>query len=218
MKRRDFSISAAATVATPVLLGASGNTWAQGASPAFQQGRDYFQLKNPVAVDAPADRLEVIEFFWYSCGHCNAFEPVLEEWLKTAPKNISFRRIPVIFRPTFIPEQKLYFTLEAMDKVEALHAKVFRTVHVEKRQLNTDDAIAKWAKEQGLDTKQFAATYSSFGVANKVRRAKELQDAYGVEGVPSIGIGGKYYTDGTAAKGMKNALAIVEYFAAKAKV
>jgi thiol:disulfide interchange protein DsbA len=215
MKRRDFSLSAAATMATPVLLSASGSTWAQGASPAFQQGRDYFQLKKPVAVDTPADRLEVIEFFWYSCGHCNDFEPLLEEWLKKAPKNISFRRIPVIFRPTFIPEQKLYFTLETMGKVDALHAKVFRAVHTEKRQLNTDDAIAKWAKEQGLDTKEFAATYSSFGVANKVRRAKELQDAYGVEGVPSVGIGGKYYTDGTAAKGMKNVLAIVEYFAAK---
>lgn len=217
MKRRDFSLSAATALAAPVLLGASGGVLAQAPTQAaFQQGRDYFELKKPVAVETPAGQLEVIEFFWYSCPHCGAFEPVLEKWLKTAPKNISFRRMPVMFRPTFVPEQKLYFTLEAMGKVEAFHSKVFQAVHAQRKTLNTDETIAAWVKEQqGLDAKEFASTYKSFGVANKVRRAKELQDAYGVEGVPSMGIGGKYYTDGTAAKGMENVLRIVESFASK---
>ena len=68
----------------------------------------------------------MIEFFWYSCPHCNAFEPALDAWVKAAPKDLSVRRMPVAFNASFVPQQKLYYALEGMGKLEALHAKVFR--------------------------------------------------------------------------------------------
>jgi thiol:disulfide interchange protein DsbA len=45
----------------------------------------------------------------------------------------------------------------------------------------------------------------------KVRKAVQLQEAYKVDGVPALGIAGKYYTSGSQAKSMERALAVVDH-------
>ena len=217
MKRREFSLSAA-TAAAASALALPVATPALAQARQFKEGKDYKRLDKPVAPDAPAGKVDVIEFFWYSCPHCNAFEPTLDAWIKAAPKDLSIRRVPVAFNASFIPQQKLYYTLEGMGKLEELHAKVFRAVHVEKQKLAKDDEIFAWiAKQQGVDAAKFKEIYASFTVSNQVRRASQLQDAYGVEGVPSMGVAGKYYTDGTMAGSMQNVLQVVESLAATSK-
>ena len=155
----------------------------------------------------------MIEFFWYSCGHCNEFEPVFANWLKSgATKNVAARRVPVAFNASFMPQQKLYYALEGMGKVDELHARVFRAIHVERQKLATDSAVMEWmAKQPGVDQAKFKETYNSFTVSNQVRRATQLQEAYGVEGVPSMGVAGRYYTDGTHAGSMPAVLNVVNY-------
>ena len=216
MKRREFSLSAASAVAASALtLPVANPALAQARQ--FKEGKDFKRLDKPVAPDAPAGKVDVIEFFWYSCPHCNAFEPTLDAWVKAAPKDLSIRRVPVAFNASFVPQQKLFYTLEGMGKLEALHAKVFRAVHVEKAKLAKDDEILAWVTQQGVDVAKFKEVYGSFSVANQVRRASQLQDSYGVEGVPSMGVAGKYYTDGTMAGSMQTVLQVVEYLAATAR-
>lgn len=216
MKRREFSLSAASAVAASALTLPVANP-AMAQARQFKEGKDFKRLDKPVAPDAPAGKIDVIEFFWYSCPHCNAFEPTLDAWVKAAPKDLSIRRVPVAFNASFVPQQKLYYTLEGMGKLEALHAKVFRAVHVEKAKLAKDDEILAWVTQQGVDAAKFKEVYGSFSVANQVRRASQLQDSYGVEGVPSMGVAGKYYTDGTMAGSMQTVLQVVEYLAATAR-
>ena len=216
MKRREFSLSAASAVAASALTLPVANP-AMAQARQFKEGKDFKRLDKPVAPDAPAGKVDVIEFFWYSCPHCNAFEPTLDAWVKAAPKDLSIRRVPVAFNASFVPQQKLFYTLEGMGKLDALHAKVFRAVHVEKAKLAKDDEILAWVTQQGVDVAKFKEVYGSFSVANQVRRASQLQDAYGVEGVPSMGVAGKYYTDGTMAGSMQTVLQVVEYLAATAR-
>ena len=216
MKRREFSLSAASAVAASALTLPVANP-AMAQARQFKEGKDFKRLDKPVAPDAPAGKVDVIEFFWYSCPHCNAFEPTLDAWVKAAPKDLFIRRVPVAFNASFVPQQKLYYTLEGMGKVDALHAKVFRAVHVEKAKLAKDDEILAWVTQQGVDVAKFKEVYGSFSVANQVRRASQLQDSYGVEGVPSMGVAGKYYTDGTMAGSMQTVLQVVEYLAATAR-
>jgi thiol:disulfide interchange protein DsbA len=59
-----------------------------------------------------------------------------------------------------------------------------------------------------VDRAKFEEAYKSFGVASKLRRAVQLQDAYGVEGTPALGIGGRYYTDGSMAGGFDRMIKI----------
>lgn len=165
-----------------------------GASPtAPVNGTDYRTLEKPQQTDS-GKKIEVTEFFWYDCPHCSAFEPSLEAWVKKQGDKINFKRVPVAFRDSFIPQQKLYYTLEAMGKVGELHAKVFRAIHVERQQLETDSQIAAYVAKQGLDPKKFAETYNSFGVQTKVRRATQLQAEYKVDGVPLLAIDGRFLT------------------------
>lgn len=216
MKRRVFSMSAASAVAASALTLPVANT-AMAQARQFKEGKDFRRLDKPVTPDAPAGKIDVIEFFWYSCPHCNVFEPSLDAWAKAAPKDLVIRRMPVAFNASFVPQQKLYFTLEGMGKLEELHAKVFRAIHVEKQKLAKDDEILAWATKQGVDAAKFKEVYGSFTVSNQVRRASQLQDAYGVEGVPSMGVAGKYYTDGTMAGSMQTVLQVVEHLVTTAR-
>lgn len=207
MKRREFSkvglaVSALGLTQAPAAL-------AQ-AKPA-KAGTDYLVLDKPAGVEAPQGKIEVVEFFWYACPHCNTFEPTLEAWVKQLPKDVVFRRAPVSFRSDFIPLQKLYYTLEALNLVEALHRKAFYAIHVEKQRLNSDDTVLGWAaKQPGVDQAKFVEAYNSFNVSTKVRKATQLQDAYKLAGVPALGIHGRYYTDGTLAQSMDRALVITD--------
>ena len=210
MKRRAFS--------TAWTAGMALSAWSLSSQPALAQGKppkagdDYLVLDKPAGVEAPAGKIEVVEFFWYACPHCNAFEPQLEAWVKRLPKDVAFRRAPVSFRSDFVPLQKLYYTLEALNLVESLHRKAFYTIHVDKQMLNKDELVLAWAaKQPGVDKAKFEETYKSFGVATKVRKATQLQDAYKLAGVPAMGIGGRFYTDGTMAQSMDRALLVTDY-------
>jgi len=206
MKRRDFTL--AATAGLPLWA------WAQGpapAKPAPQEGIEYVTLDKRVPAESNDGKIEVIEFFWYSCPHCNAFEPRFAQWLKTTPKDVVVRRVPVRFRDDFEPQQRMFYSLEAMGKLEALHVKLFTAIHGDKQKLDTFDTLSAWAVKNGLDKAKFTEIFNSFGVATKARRATQLQEAFKVQGVPSLGIAGRFYTDGTLASSMESALAVTEY-------
>lgn len=210
MKRRDFSVVAASALAAPAFFGPAQ---AQPKKP--DAGTDYMVLDKRAPTEAAQGKIEVVEFFWYSCPHCNAFEPKLEGWIKGVAKDISVRRVPVAFRDSFVPEQRLFYSLEALGRVDDLHRKVFYAIHVEKLSLNKEETIAAWMEKQGVDKAKFAELYNSFGVSNKARRAAQLQDAYKVSGVPALGVAGRFYTDGQLAQNMDRALAVTDYLIAE---
>jgi protein dithiol oxidoreductase (disulfide-forming) len=214
MNRREFSVAAACTVAL-ASLGLPGSVLAQVRKP--DDGTDYRTLDKPVAVEAPAGKIEVIEFFWYSCPHCNAFEPKLVNWIKKLPADVAMRRVPVAFRDNFVPQQRLYYTLETLGKLDELHAKVFHTIHAERQMIDNEATIVAWAEKNGLDKAKFVEVYNSFSVQTKARRATQLQDAYKVQGVPAIGIAGRYYTDGELTGNMDRALQVTDYLIAEVR-
>ena len=209
MQRREFSQAALAAASAAALTALPLGAQAQGKPPA--QGTDYLLLDKPAPNEAPAGQIEVVEFFWYSCPHCNEFEPQLEAWAAKAAKDVSLRRVPVSFRPDFEPQQRLYYVLEALGLVAALHKKVFYAIHVEKQTLNTADLVAAWAQKQGIDKAKFTELYNSFPINLKARKATQLQDAFKVDGVPALGVDGRYYTSGSLAGTMPRALVVTDH-------
>jgi thiol:disulfide interchange protein DsbA len=209
MQRREFSQAALAAASATTLAALPLGVQAQGKPPA--EGKDYLLLSKPAPTEAPAGQIEVVEFFWYSCPHCNEFEPQLEAWAAKVPKDVSLRRVPVSFRPDFEPQQRLYYVLEALGKLAALHKKVFYAIHVEKQTLNTADLVSAWAQKQGIDKAKFTELYNSFPVNMKTRKATQLQEAFMVDGVPALGVDGRYYTSGSLAGTMVRALTVTDH-------
>lgn len=166
---------------------------AQASPAAPVNGAEYRTLEKVQPTDA-GKKVEVTEFFWYSCPHCSAFESQLTDWVKKQGDNIVFKRVHVGFRESFQPQQRLYFALEAMGKVDEMQKKIFNAIHVERKNLDSDAAITDFVVAQGIDRKKFTDVYTSFGVQSKVRRSLQLQEAYKIDGVPMIAIDGRYMT------------------------
>lgn len=221
MKRRDFSLTCGAALAASALVLPAAR--AQTTAPAQVQGKkpelgtDYLQLDKRAAVEAPAGKIEVVEFFWYSCPHCSVFEPTFDAWSKRVPKDVVVRRVPIAFRADFAPQQRLFYALEAMGLLDQLHRKVFAAIHSEKQGLATGEAIVDWVAKQGVDKAKFLENFNSFSVSTKTSRATQLQNAYKVEGVPALGVAGRFYTDGSLAKSMERSLQVVEFLIAQVR-
>ncbi|MCU0927058.1 MAG: thiol:disulfide interchange protein DsbA/DsbL [Hydrogenophaga sp.] len=209
MQRRDFSRSVLAAGATAVTAGVGLFPLAAQAQPALKEGTDFLRLSKPAPVDTPAGQVEVVEFFAYSCIHCYSFEPHLSAWMKKKPAGVVVRRTPVAFSEAFVPMQRLYYTIEAMGQVDALHEKVFRAIHVDKLRLQDPAVIADWMGKQGVDMKKFNELFASFSVAGKARKATQLQDAYQVEGTPALGVAGRFYIPGQGPRTIQVAEALI---------
>lgn len=147
----------------------------------------------PAQPSDTAGKVEVLEFFAYSCPHCATMQPMVANWAQTLPDNVVVRHVPVAFNAGMADMQKLYYTLEALDRLD-LHPKVFHAIHRERQRIYNAKAIAEWAEKQGVDRGQFESAFQSFGVNNKVARANELAKIYKVEGTPSLAVGGRYVT------------------------
>ncbi|MDO4769438.1 MAG: thiol:disulfide interchange protein DsbA/DsbL [Brachymonas sp.] len=180
-------------------------------------GVDYKVLAKPVASDVPKGKAELVEFFGYWCPHCATLAPTLETWRKQAPAEIVFNMVPVHFgRPSHEPLQRLFFALRDLNKLDAMHLKVFDAIHKQKVNLSTDDAIIEWAKQQPeLKDSNFEQAYKGFSMAAAVSQAKQLTNDYEVDGVPSFGVAGKYFCSGTLAKGLDRALLIAAHLTMK---
>lgn len=220
MKRRQFSarvLGVAIGARLALAAGGVGFAGAAGAQRAPVEGTHYVRLSQPQPVADPA-KIDVIEFFWYGCPHCHAFEPALDAWAKKLPADTTFRRMPVAFRDEpFGAHQRIYYALEAIGKVDAMHRKVFHAIHNERQRLDKPADIAAFMTKHGVDGTKFLEAYNSFGVQTKQRQARQLAEGYKIDGVPAIGINGRYFTSGTLAGTPEQSLAVADFLIAQSR-
>jgi thiol:disulfide interchange protein DsbA len=186
------------------LLGAPAR--AQGAAP--KEGADYIRIATPVATDSPG-KIEVLEFFQYSCPHCFHFAPDLETWRKRQPADVAYKRIPVVFNPATLPHAKIYYALETLNKLEDMHMKVFTAFHVDKRRLIDPKDIADFMAANGIDRDKWNATFDSFTVSTRATRAQQVWQNYKIDGTPMIGIDGRFLTGPSVVQAQSKAGALV---------
>ncbi len=159
------------------------------------EGKDYTVLTNPQPTQ-DADKIEVLEFFWYGCPHCYSLHPYLKTWLMTIPGDVSFRYVPAILRPNWVPAAKIYYAIEVMGIADVLHDKAYDAIHRDKIDLNNESILFDWIEKQGIDRKKFENTFRSFAVQNQVARSTQMSRQYQLNGVPALVINGKYLTSG----------------------
>jgi thiol:disulfide interchange protein DsbA len=194
-----------------------------GAVPAkWQLGTHYAQLVAPQPTSAAKGKVEVLEVFWYGCGHCFVLDPALESWNASKPGYVEFTRLPVVWGPAHAQHAKLFYTLRAL-KRDDLHAKVFAAIHEGGQMLASQDEVAardmqrKFLVAHGVTEKDFDAAYDSMTVATQLRRAENLTRAYQVASVPLIIVNGKFSTGVSQAGGIPQLLNLLNDLAASEK-
>lgn len=179
----------------------------------YKEGVAYKKLPQQAADNG--EKIEVVEFFWYGCPHCYSFEPYISAWKKTKPANVEFTRIPAIFRPDWEVQARAYFALSNLGVIEDVHGKIFEEMHKNKKKLNTLELITDFVEKNGVDRKKFLKEYNSFAADGMVRKAKNKQTLYNVQGVPSVVINGKYITSGSMSGSYGNLIKIMDHLIAQ---
>lgn len=174
-----------------LLLAVTGQVTAQKAD-------TYKSLSQPQPT-ADTSKVEVIEIFWYGCPHCHDFEPFLNEWLENKPDYVEFKRMPAIFRQSWLAHARAFYTAKELDVIDKIHSPLFEAIHTKQKRLDDEESLRKFFMRQGIDGERFAKTYNSQSVDSQIKRSLGMLRRYEVTGVPAVVINGKYLTSGPMA-------------------
>jgi len=176
-----------------------------------------FQQLNPPQPTQSAGKVEVIEFFWYGCPHCYTLEPSVVSWAKKAPADVAFKRVPAIPSDSWADHARMFYTLEAMGKLEEYHQKVFDAIHKSNVNLANKKIRDEWLQKNGIDATKYAEMEKSFTVATNVNRAKQMTYAYKVDSVPRVTVNGKYVVTMDGAGSIERVFQIVDQLVGQAR-
>jgi thiol:disulfide interchange protein DsbA len=189
----------------------------------WKPGVNYKPLVPAQPTSVTSGKVEIVEEFWYGCGHCYSLDPFLESWKKNKPAYVEFVRVPVVWGAVHKAHARLFYTIQSLGRENDLHSKIFDAIHRGGNSLVANDEEATYkvqaafARENGISEADFRKAYDSFGVATALQRAAQLTRNYQVEGVPLMIVNGKYVTDVGMAGGHSNLLALLNSLAAAEK-
>ncbi len=162
----------------------------------FKEGEHYKALKPAQATSVAPGKVEVVEVFWYACGHCYLIEPTLESWVKKGkPANVELVRVPAMWNDLLKTHARVFYTAELLGKLPALHSEIYREINVRGNRLDTPAKIEAFFTSKGVSKQEFQKAFSSFAVETKLSRAADLNRRYRITSTPTVVVNGKYVTD-----------------------
>ncbi|MGV6806798.1 MAG: thiol:disulfide interchange protein DsbA/DsbL [bacterium] len=186
----------------------------QASENVFSAGEHYEVLPQPVPT-VDASKVEVAEVFWYGCGHCYAFEPLIETWLESKPEHVEFVRVPAVWAEPMVLHAQAYYTAKALKVVDTLHPAIFEAMNPGRQRLQSEGEIAKMFTDNGVSADRFARTFNSFGVKQAATVAQSRLRAYRVQGTPEMVVNGKYRVSTRMVGTQQKMLEVVDFLVAK---
>ena len=187
---------------------------ANDAAKSYVAGTDYDLITPPVRAVDPG-KIEVAEFFWYGCGHCYSFEPILQAWKKTLPEDVKFRGVPAVWQEKMELHAKAYYAAEALGVLDTMNPVIFQAMNVDRKPLASEKEIAALFTAHGVSEADFIKAFNSFGVSSQVRQAVATAKAAQITGTPALMVNGKYHVSGSKAGGQANMLKVVDFLIEK---
>ncbi|MFZ9678840.1 MAG: thiol:disulfide interchange protein DsbA/DsbL [Quisquiliibacterium sp.] len=181
-----------------------------------EAGRDYRTVTPPVG-KVPAGKVEVVEFFWYGCPFCRAFEPRLKAWYAQQARDLSLRIVHPVPNDGWQPAAKLYFSLQELGLAERLNQDIYGAIVDGQRGLDGESDALAVISSLGVDPAAFTAAYRSQRVQSLVADATSFGKAVGLDSVPSLAVNGRWYTSAGMAGGIDNLLWVLDHLVAMAR-
>ncbi len=165
----------------------------------YKLGQQYQVILPAQPTSTKPGQIEVLDFFWYGCPHCDALEPYLETWERSKPANVVLVRVPAILQADWEPAARAFYTADALGILAKSHKATFDEIHQNKDNLQTEADFERfYVKAFGVDPKKFESIYSSPAIDAKIAQANVLAERYGLMlfGVPNLTVNGKWITGG----------------------
>jgi len=180
----------------------------------YVEGKDY-ELITPAVRTADPDKIEVAEFFWYGCGHCYTFEPVLNQWKKTLPEDVDFQGSPAIWNAKMEIHARAFYTAKLLGVLDTMHPVIFQAMNVDRKRLSSEEEIKELFTANGVAAEDFDKAFNSFGVSSQVRQANSRARAAKITGTPALMVNGKYHVSTRQAGSQAGMLKVADYLIAK---
>ena len=180
----------------------------------YEEGKHYKTLEKPVATDN-ANKIEVVELFWYGCPHCYALEPLVNKWTSNLPQYVDFKRMPAVMARHWEVHGRAYYATQILGVVEQVHEKLFDAIHKRGQKIVDQESLADFYAGQGVDKAEFNKTFNSFLVSSRVQQAKTRQRGFQATGVPAVVVNGKYLIATTMKAGTKGLFDVVDFLVEK---
>lgn len=187
---------------------------AQSGSEPYQEGVHYTQLSQPVRVQNPK-KINVTEVFWYGCGHCFTFEPMVKAWSSKLPEDVVFHHSPAMWNGLMRLHAQAFYTAKALKVLDKVHQPIFDALNLERKRLASEGEIEQLFVKHGVDAEKFQKAWSSFGVRSQVQQADARARAYKISGTPEVIVNGRYRITTGMAKGQANMLKVAEFLIEK---
>jgi thiol:disulfide interchange protein DsbA len=199
-------------LAVGALLLAAGSA---SAAVQLQQGVNYKLLQPAQPTSVAPGKVEVVEVFWYACGHCYLLEPKLEAWDKKGrPANAELVRVPATWNNLLKTHARVYFTMQLLNRWD-LNTEIWREINVKGNRLDTPQAIEAFFTSHGVSKADFQKAFASFGMDTRVAKAEDLNRRYKITGTPTVVVNGKYVTDVGMAGGEDKLFEVINALVAK---
>jgi thiol:disulfide interchange protein DsbA len=180
----------------------------------YVEGKDY-DLITPAVRTANPDKIEVVEFFWYGCGHCYTFEPMVGAWKKTLPEDVEFRGSPAMWNPLMQIHARAFYTAEALGVLDTMSPVIFQAINVDNERLSSEAELKELFVANGVDAEAFSKAFTSFGVNSQVKQADARARAAKITGTPSMMVNGKYHISARTAGSQGDMLKVADFLVAK---
>ena len=166
----------------------------------YVESQHFSVLTTAQGTSSSPDVIEVAEVFWYGCPHCFSFDPYVERWETTLPDGVELMRLPVMWNPTNEIHARMFYTADALGKLDEMHPAIFKAMHQDGKTLTKEDDIAAFFGTYGVSEDEFQKTFRSFPVETRLKKARNLTQRYRVQSVPLLIVNGKYVVTGPGIK------------------
>jgi thiol:disulfide interchange protein DsbA len=175
----------------------------------------HYDVISPALRTGDPDRIEVVEFFWYGCGHCYTFEPLISNWKKSLAEDVKFRGSPAVWNKPMELHARAFFAADALGVLDEMHLPLFQAMHVDRRRLSSESEIAELFASHGVSEDKFSKAFNSFGVGSQVNQANAVARSARITGTPEMMVNGKYRISTKKAGSQANMLKIADYLIEK---
>jgi thiol:disulfide interchange protein DsbA len=164
----------------------------------YQEGKDYTRLTVPLK--ASAKRIQVEEFFAYSCPHCSNFEGQVVAWKMTKPTDVELVQVPVAWQLQeegerghhMVVNAKAYYLAKALKVLDKVHPAMFEAVLQQRKTFSDADDLWPIFEAAGVDRTKYDSLYKGFGINAKVKLGHSRQLGAKVTGTPEVIVNGAY--------------------------
>ena len=181
----------------PAALALAAPPASRATPPAPVAGVDYVEIEGGMPWRPRKGQVEVAEVFGYWCHHCADFQPKVDAWKRTLPKDVRLSYVPLP-SDREDPFARAFFAAEAAGVLDRTHAAMFRAIHAEgtlPKNPSIDESHAFHAA-RGVDAARLKAAMEAPGMVDRLVQARQFAIRSGVEGTPTLIVDGRYRVTG----------------------